>query len=52
MITWDSISQALHSDKKRSGEKIRFILLAGLGKPLIKEVELALVKQVIMSDYE
>lgn len=52
MIKWDDISQALVSDKKRRGDKITFILLAGLEKPLIKEVDLALVEQVVMSHDE
>ena len=51
-VNWPDISEALLSDKKRVGEKITFILLSGLGKPLIKDIDLDVIKQVVMSDDE
>ena len=52
LINWDEISRALLSDKKRESEKVTFILLKGVGNPLVKEIELDVIKQVVMTDDE
>lgn len=48
MINWSEIANGLLSDKKRVGEKITFILLEGLGKPVIRDLELDLIKYVML----
>ena len=52
LINWDEISRALLSDKKKESEKVTFILLKGVGNPLVKEIELDVIKQVVMTDDE
>lgn len=49
-LSWSEISKALLNDKKREGQKITFVLLAGVGKALIKELDLETIKEVVMSD--
>lgn len=49
-LKWEDIAKALLNDKKREGDGITFILLTGVGKPVIKEVSLEIIKQVVMAD--
>lgn len=37
----DSLALAAASDKKREGNSVRFVLLEGIGKPLVKEISLS-----------
>jgi 3-dehydroquinate synthase len=46
MIKWKDISQALEQDKKREGKDITFILLKGVGRPLIHNIDLETIKEI------
>ncbi|MCU0665879.1 MAG: 3-dehydroquinate synthase [Candidatus Omnitrophica bacterium] len=49
-ISLDKIINAYYKDKKFSGKKNRFVLIQGIGRPLVKEeIPLDLVKQVLAS---
>lgn len=52
MIKWQDISQALLNDKKRESEKITFILLEGIGKPLVKDIDLEIIEEVVKAKDE
>lgn len=49
-LEWKDIAKALLNDKKREGEGITFILLAGVGNPVVKELSLEFIKKVIMGE--
>ncbi len=50
ILEWEEISKALASDKKREGENITFVLLEGLGKPVIRDVKLEIIEQLVIKD--
>ena len=33
-ITWDDVLALMHRDKKARGNKLRFVVLEGVGKPI------------------
>ncbi|MBI9031723.1 3-dehydroquinate synthase [bacterium] len=52
IIKWQEIATALLSDKKKEGDNITMILLEGIGKPVVKDVELDIIKEVVTQDVE
>lgn len=43
----ERLINAMASDKKKSGDSISFILLEGIGKPIIKKIEISQLRQLL-----
>lgn len=46
-LIWNDIEEALLKDKKRLGEKLPFILLEDIGKPVIHEISIDVVRETL-----
>lgn len=49
-LEWHKLANSLLSDKKRDGEGITFILLQEVGSPVVKELSLEFIRQVIIDE--
>ena len=46
---WPAFSSALSKDKKRSAGQVRFVLLEGLGRPVLRTLDEELVRKAVMA---